>query len=199
MIKAIIFDLWETLGTKNVAVSKTLQEKFHISKTDDYVRKYEEAVQLKSWGTEREMAENFLSEFGIEKSLENIEFVIDVFKQGIVKATLFGGMSKLLGSLKQGDLKLGLLSNTTIFESVVLENLKIRNLFDEVIISSELGVAKPNPIFFKQVIDILKENPENLLFIDDNPSNVKAAQKLGIESYLFRDIEDIDFFKKQGA
>ena len=35
MIKTIIFGLWETLGTENVAVSKLLQEKFGISK---YVR-----------------------------------------------------------------------------------------------------------------------------------------------------------------
>lgn len=76
MIKATIFDLRETLGAKNVGVSKLLQEKFDIPKNDDYVRKYEEAVQLKPWEIENQMAEKFLSEFGIEQSLENIEFVI---------------------------------------------------------------------------------------------------------------------------
>ena len=102
MIKAIIFDLWETLGTKNVGVSKLLQEKFDIPKTDDYIRKYEEAVQLEPWETENQMAKNFLSKFGVEQSLENIEFVVNVFKQGIIKATLFGGMREIISYIIPG-------------------------------------------------------------------------------------------------
>ena len=189
MIKAIIFDLWETLGTKNVGVSKLLQEKFNIPKTDDYVRKYEEAVQLEPWETENQMAKNFLSKFGAEQSLENIEFVIDVFNQGIVKATLFGGMRELLVSLKQRGLKLGLLSNTTVFESVVLENLEIRNLFDAVVFSWHKGNLKPSQEAFKHIIDELGVSKEEAVFTDDGKKNIEAAKSFGMQGILFENIE----------
>src|SRR3989338_6856407 len=191
MIKAIIFDLWETLVTKNVGVSKLLQEKFDIPKTDDYIRKYEEAVQLEPWETENQMAKNFLSKFGVEQSLENIAFVINVFKQGIVNATLFGGMRELLVSLKQKGLKLGLLSNTTVFESVVLENLEIRDLFDAVVFSWQKGNLKPSHEAFKHVLDELGVSEKEALFIDDGKKNVESAKVLGMQGILFEDIETL--------
>ena len=191
MIKAIIFDLWETLGTKNIGVSKFLQEKFDIPKTNDYRRRYEEAVQLKSWETEDQMAKNFLSEFGIKQNPENIAFVINVFKQGIVNATLFGGMRELLVSLKQKGLKLGLLSNTTVFESVVLENLEIRDLFDAVVFSWQKGNLKPSHEAFKHVLDELGVSEKEALFIDDGKKNVESAQALGMQAILFEDIETL--------
>jgi len=189
MIKAIIFDLWETLGTKNVGVSKLLQEKFNIPKTDNYGRKYEEAVQLKPWETEDQMAKNFLSEFGIEQSLENIEFIVGVFKQGIVKATLFGGMRELLVDLKHKGLKIGLLSNTTIFESVVLENLEIRDLFDAIVFSWHKGNLKPSQDAFKHILDELGVSEGEVIFIDDGKKNIESAKALGIQAILFEDIE----------
>jgi len=191
MIKAIVFDLWETLGTKNVAVSKLLQEKFDIPETDDYVRKYEEAVQLKPWETEDQMARSFLSEFGREQSLENIEFVINIFKQGIAKATIFGGMRELLVAIKQKGLKLGLLSNTTIFESVVLENLEIRDLFDAVVFSWHKGNLKPSHEAFKHILGELGVSEEEALFIDDGKKNVESAKVLGMQGILFKGIETL--------
>ena len=191
MIKAIIFDLWETLGTKNVGVSKLLQEKFDIPKTDDCIRKYEEAVQLERWETEDQMAKNFLSAFGIEQSLENIEFVIDVFKQVIVRATLFGGMRELLISLKQKGLKLGLLSNTTIFESVVLENLEIRDLFDAIVFSWHKGNLKPSHVAFKHILGELDVSEGEALFVDDGKKNIESAKAMGMQAILFEDIETL--------
>src|SRR3989344_2683488 len=188
MIKTIIFDLWETLGTKNVGVSKLLQEKFNIPKTDDYRRKYEEAVQLKPWETEDQMAKNFLSEFEIEQSLENIEFVINVFKQGIVKATLFDGMRELLVALKQKGLKLGLLSNTTIFESVFLENLGIKDLFDAIVFSWHKGNLKPSHDAFKHILGELGVSEGEVLFVDDGKKNIESARALGIQTILFEDV-----------
>ena len=64
MIKVIIFDLWETLGTKNVGISKTLQSHFNIPKDDEFLRKYEKAIKLKECKNQDEMAENFLKVYG---------------------------------------------------------------------------------------------------------------------------------------
>ena len=185
MVKLIIFDLWETLGTKNVAVSKLLREKFNISNSSDYMRKYEEAVQLHHWKTEEEMAINYLHNFGIEITKDNVKFVVDVFKEGIIKATLFDGIYELLIQLKKKGYKLGLLSNTTIFESTVLDLLNIKDLFDVVVFSWHKGNLKPSKEAFDHILNEFKVLPKNAIFIDDTEKNILAAKSYGIEAIRF--------------
>jgi epoxide hydrolase-like predicted phosphatase len=60
-------------------------------------------------------------------------------------------------------------------------------LFHVVVDSSEVGVRKPDPRIFALALDRLGGiRPERALFLDDHPSNVAAAAKLGIRSVLVR-------------
>ena len=65
MIKVIIFDLWETLGTKNVGISSTLLNHFGFTKNHDLLVKYENAIQLKKFSTVEDLATSFLSDFDV--------------------------------------------------------------------------------------------------------------------------------------
>lgn len=94
------------------------------------------------------------------------------------------------------DFRIALASNASAdFLYGILRENDLEKLFDKIIISSEIGAAKPDPVFFKKMSEILKEGFENLLFFDDNPENIEAAQKLGIEAHLFRTVEDVKFLK----
>lgn len=187
MTKAIIFDLWETLGTKNVGISKSLQDKFSIEKTPDFVHLYENAVQLKEWGSEESMAMNFLKEFKIVQSQENIQYVVDLFKEGIKKATMFSGMKELLGNLKK-NYKLGFISNTTVFEAVILDKWGIRDMFDVVSFSWELGMKKPTKEIFDITLEKLKVKPEETIFVDDGENNITKAKELGLNGIAFKSV-----------
>lgn len=107
MIKAIIFDLWETLGTKNIGISKSLQDTFAIEKTADFMDLYETAVQLEKWKSEEDLAINFLKEFNIESSQQNIEYIVNLFRQGVEKAREYGLQGIVFESVEQlqNDLK----------------------------------------------------------------------------------------------
>ena len=60
-----------------------------------------------------------------------------------------------------------------------------------------MGVAKPDPLFFKKMSEILEEDFKNLVFFDDNSENIEVAKKLGMEAYLFRTVEDVKFLKNE--
>lgn len=186
----IIFDLWETLGTKNISISKSLQDKFGIEKTSDFMHLYETSIQLKEWKSEKEMAQNFLKEFKIERNEENIKYVINLLRQGIEKATIFSGMKDLLLKLKE-NYKLGFISNTTVFESVVLDNWDIRNIFDVVSFSWELGLKKPNKEIFDITLEKFNINPEEAIFIDDGENNIKKAIEYGLSGIVFKSVEQL--------
>lgn len=105
-------------------------------------------------------------------------------------------MVSLISSIRN-RFKIVLGSNAPLgFLSQILKENDLEKLFDTIIISSEIGAAKPDPLFFEKTFEILKESPNNLLFFDDNLANVKAAQKLGIEAQLFKNIEDVNFLTK---
>ncbi len=190
MIKAIIFDLWETLGTKNIGISKSLQEKFQIQKTEEFMERYESSVQLKDWNSEKEMALNFLKEFGIESTDKNIEFVVNLFNQGIDNATMFGGMKDLLLELKK-SYKIGFISNTTVFESVILERWEIKDVFDATSFSWNLGIKKPSKEIFDITLEKLGIKPEEAVFIDDGEKNIIKAGEYGINTILFKSVDDL--------
>lgn len=57
--------------------------------------------------------------------------------------------------------------------------------FDEMIISAEVGLKKPDPEIYILATKLLDVTPENMIFIDDFPQNVAAAAAIGIRSILF--------------
>ena len=56
-----------------------------------------------------------------------------------------------------------------------LEKHKITNLFDEIIISSEYKMMKPNQDFFHLMLSIVEANKNEVVFVDDRKINVDAS------------------------
>jgi epoxide hydrolase-like predicted phosphatase len=82
--------------------------------------------------------------------------------------------------------KIGLLSNAPDKLEIWLENdWGIRGLFDAIVYSAQVGVAKPDPAMFHLILDRLGLSPSEALFIDDFPRNVEAALALGMKAIRF--------------
>lgn len=60
-------------------------------------------------------------------------------------------------------------------------------IFDEVYASNLMGISKPNPDFYRHILNKEGVKPENTVFVDDIEENIIAAQKIGISSILFTD------------
>ena len=65
---------------------------------------------------------------------------------------------------------------------VMLENINDIYPFNNRFISEELQVYKPNPLFFKHVLNQYKVKPENILHIGDSKSDIMTPTKLGIQT-----------------
>jgi len=84
-----------------------------------------------------------------------------------------------------------LLSNTSVIHSRIFLNNQLGpkgenlfGLFKKAYFSYEMGLVKPNPLIYVQV---LKENnlkAEEIIFFDDNVANIESASNLGINSIL---------------
>jgi len=57
--------------------------------------------------------------------------------------------------------------------------------FDVVVVSCEVGVAKPDPAIYKMCLSRLCVEPNHALFVDDRLENIEAAARLGIKTFHF--------------
>jgi len=62
---------------------------------------------------------------------------------------------------------------------------EVSRYFDVVIVSCEVGCAKPNPAIYRICLDRLGVAPESALFVDDRVVNLDAAGRLGLQTLHF--------------
>ena len=86
--------------------------------------------------------------------------------------------------------KVAMLSNAwDDLRTVLMEKWKIGDAFDEIVISAEVGLAKPDARIYQLVLDRLGVAPEEAVFVDDFKRNIEAAQALGLHTVHFRSAE----------
>lgn len=90
------------------------------------------------------------------------------------------------------DFLTALLSNAfSDLRHVVTEIWKFSDVFNEMIISSEVGEVKPNPRIYLLALRSLNVSPQECVFIDDTLANVEAARRLNILSIQFSDPDQV--------
>ena len=189
-VKAVIFGLWETLGTKHFSVSKVLREHFGIENYPDFLEKYEKSIQLKEWKDQETMVKSFLKTFNININSENINFVIEIINKGIDNATLFEGMEDILERLK-GKYRLAILSNTTNFESNVVNRWNIDRFFDEQIYSWKVNYLKPSENNFIVACEKLGVLLNECIFVDNEERSTKVAKECGFKVIKFTTVPEL--------
>ena len=93
-------------------------------------------------------------------------------------------MFELVERAKEGGYKTGLLSNSWGMGLYPIE--RIRQLFDVVVISGEVGLRKPDPDIFKLTVENLGLDAAACIFVDDHPGHLKAAQEAGMTTVLHK-------------
>ncbi len=70
-----------------------------------------------------------------------------------------------------------------------LDRFPVLRLFDDVVVSGEVGVAKPDPRIFDLTARRIGHDPASIYFTDDSPTNVAAALEAGWDAELFTGAE----------
>jgi len=64
-------------------------------------------------------------------------------------------------------------------------------IFDQTYASQLMGAKKPDPLFWKLILDAENASPSEAFFTDDLEENVKAAASLGIHAVQFTNASDL--------
>lgn len=60
------------------------------------------------------------------------------------------------------------------------------------IFSYEVGVMKPEKQIYQELIKESRSEPGQILYFDDDSDNVTAARKLGIQSFVCQNFENLE-------
>jgi putative hydrolase of the HAD superfamily len=88
-------------------------------------------------------------------------------------------------SARDAGVRTGLISNswgTSIYDPDALEGM-----FDEIVISGDVGLHKPQPEIYELAADRLGVAPEECVFVDDLRENVRGAEEVGMTAVLHRE------------
>lgn len=80
----------------------------------------------------------------------------------------------------KGRMRLGMLSDAMPSFRNFVRLRGLEDLFDAVVISTEIGVSKPDARMYMEICSRMDVEPERCLFVDDRPGNLRGAQETGM-------------------
>ncbi len=185
VIKNIVFDLGGVIMTLDPAEALRRFKALGLSDAERYLDAYTQSGIFGNLEEGKITAEDFRSKLssltGHELTFDECKHAWLGYRKDVPQRNL-----DLLKELRTKGYRLILLSNTNPFmmdwalsSEFDGKGSSLNDYFDALYLSYRLGIMKPAPDFFRQVLDNENILPEETLFVDDGPRNVEAAGKLG--------------------
>lgn len=188
MIKAVIFDMYETLIThyqsplyfgKQMAADAGIPEskfgeRWHSTEIDRTIGKM----------TLEEVIESILRDNGC---YSEEAFCRIVQKRIAAKEECFRHLHKeiipMLDGIRERGVKVGLISNCFSEEASVIRKSVLFPYFDAICLSYEQGIRKPDAEIFARCVDQLKVKADECLYVGDGGSHeLEAARAAGMNA-----------------
>jgi len=186
-IRAVFFDLGGViLRTEYQAPRQQLAERLGLEydDLDRIVFNSETGIQAASGAiTSQQHWEAVMKR--LKRPVEELELIRGEFFAGDI---IDRDLVNFLRSLRNTH-KTGLISNNWSDLREYLVREKIIDAFDHIIISAEVGVAKPEPGIFRIALEQAGVKPEEAVLVDDFYVNIEGCEKAGMKGIHFKDAQ----------
>lgn len=176
MIKAVIFDLDDTLISEKVyirsgyrAVAKHLEEMEILP--DIWEDIYPKLLRLFDEDS-KNVFNRLLDGYHITYEPEDVQELVRVYREHKPELPFHEDVIPTLEGLRKRGMKLGIISDGyAVTQRRKLEAVNAAPLFDDIILTDELGREfwKPSPKAFEMMQQRMKVSFEEMLYVGDNP------------------------------
>ena len=174
--------LVEELAARGVVVGEDVARAAMLAEMAYYRAHHDEAVD---WATLKDLRRRCAAV--VQEQLQTalpLDDVLDALL-GAIRFRAYPEVPGVLARLRAGGARLAVVSNWDVSLHDVLERTGLRPLVDAVVISAELGVAKPDPAIFRAALDRLGAGPDGALHVGDSlEDDVAGARAAGLEAVL---------------
>ena len=188
MIRAVVFDMFETLVT--LFEGRTYFSEDIAADTGVDLIEFR-----REWhANEKDRTQGRMTiEEGLAAAFRNLNVYSEELVQRIAKnrrdalGDTFSAIPeetfRLLRELKQRGIKIGLITNTFSDERKFIRESAMNPFFDVALISYEQGMSKPDPAMYEKMIRELNVLPQEVLFVGDGGSKeLFAARDAGMQT-----------------
>lgn len=180
MIKAVLFDFFDVIHSD--------YQKLWLAK-NGYSRSGDFALASDELDVGKITVNEYLQRYAAEHGSGTLDDLSSEFQR---LSSLNTDLVQYIRLLRANGLRTALISNAHSDElRPLLNKHDLHELFDEIFISHEEGIAKPDPELFMRALNKLSIAPEESIFIDDNAINVAAANKMYITGIQYIDLESL--------
>lgn len=189
-IKAIIFDFGNVFVKWD---AHALYRRFF--RTPEAVDSFLEEVHFSEWNSHQDAGRSFREGIEVLSSqfpqyAEHIK-AYDTFWEESITET-YPGTIEIAVDLKKKGYPLYLLSNFSAEKFPLMQKrYEFLQLFDDLIISGEHKLIKPDPAIFQLTLTRINQRADECLFIDDSQVNIDAAINLGFKTIQFQSPEQL--------
>lgn len=186
MIKAVVFDLDDTLISEKEyvlsgfkVVSKEIAKQYKLD-NKEVLKKMNELFNESS----KNVFNRVLDFYNIQYSNNEILYLINIYRNHEPDINFFDDVIPTIKELKKNGIKIGMITDGYKETQLrKIEALKCRELFDEIIITDELGREfwKPNEKSYLIMAERLGIKLNEMVYVGDNEEkDFIGANKLGI-------------------
>lgn len=183
-VKAVVFDMGGVfVQTKDKNPRTRLAERFGMSYEALSLLVFQsETAQLATVGAIDESVHwAFIAEQLNLNDTEMVKFWDDFWGGDQLDQELFTFTKTL-----KADYALGLLSNAwNSARDLLTRKFGFLEIFDVSVFSAEVRMAKPDPQFYQWMLDELRVDAGETIFVDDFIENIQTAQELGFKTVHF--------------
>lgn len=97
-------------------------------------------------------------------------------------AHVFDDAVDLLHRLRSAGVVTALISNCAEHTRELLQQLQVDELFDDLVLSCEVGAIKPDPVIYRTALARLNVEPAAAVLVDDQPSYCAGAVAIGMRA-----------------
>jgi putative hydrolase of the HAD superfamily len=182
-IKAVIFDCFGVLTSERWIPFR--RRYFHTDEAKAFARK-----AMGQLVTGQLNPQEFISTIAHKGKVDE-----DEVRESLTGSSPDEELFEWIRSNKQ-SYRIGMLSNVGSDRLHTLFTAKQIALFDDIVLSYDVGMAKPDPRVYRLAAERLSLTPEECVFIDDKEMFCKAARDVGMRAVKYH---EFDQFKKEIA
>jgi HAD superfamily hydrolase (TIGR01509 family) len=197
MLKALLFDLDGTLAETDSLHLPTwvdVLEPYDIEVDEDF---YRERI---SGRANAEIVKDLLPDLSDEEGRSVFEAKEASFRERAGELEPLPGLLAFVRESKRRGLSLALVTNAPQ-ENVgaILLALELKDLFDAVVLSDDVGAVKPDPAPYKAALQRLGLGPDEALAFEDSTSGISSAVGAGIPTVGIASTQSARTLEEAGA
>jgi putative hydrolase of the HAD superfamily len=189
-VRAVLIDLYDTLVWGRWPTLRDLIEQRTGLDEGELVHAFVRTRPARSVGSFTSVEGDMtavLNEAGIADDPTLVAELVELERAFLLDGVhLYEDSLPVMRALREREIRVAVVSNCSHSTRPIVERLGLEDEADAVVLSFEIGVAKPDAGIYLTALEQLRVAPDEAVFVDDQTAYCDGATTVGMDAYLIQ-------------